>query len=95
MHWIDIALEHYTVAWEYTQSIPKGECRLRLACIWPIWIGLETLALLRQSQNFLDPDEVIKITRGRIYVIMASSVLSIGSERLLSRHFRQLMNKAR
>lgn len=95
LQWLDIALEHYAAAWEYTLSIPKSECRLRLACIWPIWIGLETLALLRRSGNFLDPTEVIKITRGRIYLIMASSILRIGSDRLLSLHFRRLLDNAR
>jgi farnesyl-diphosphate farnesyltransferase len=92
--WLDLALDHYKAAWEYTMSIPKRECRLRLACIWPIWIGLETLGLLRRSKNFLDPELVIKISRGRIYAIMAASVLIAGSDACLTRGFRRRWHRA-
>lgn len=92
--WLDLALDHYKASWEYTMSIPKRECRLRLACIWPIWIGLETLAVLRESENFLDPETVIKIPRGRIYAIMAASTLISGSDALLTRGFRRRWHRA-
>ena len=95
LHWLDVALGHYLAAWEYTMSIPKREYRLRLACIWPIWIGLETLCLLRRCENFLDRDEVIKISRSRIYVIMAASVLMAGSDRWLTHGFRSRWHRAR
>ncbi len=94
-HWLDVALGHYLAAWDYTMSIPHREHRLRLACIWPIWIGLETLSLLRRSENFLDPEEVIKIPRVRIYAVTTASVLTIGSDRLLSRRFERLLQQAR
>lgn len=94
LHWLDTALSHYQAAWEYTMSIPKREGRLRLACIWPIWIGLETLAILRNNENFLDPEEVIKISRRRVRSILVSSVLLIGSNRLLTRHYKGLLHEA-
>ncbi len=92
--WLDTAVDHYQAAWQYTLSIPKREGRLRLACVWPIWIGLKTLALLRDSTDFLNPARVIKITRNQIYGIMAESSIKIGSDRLLSRRFERLMAEA-
>src|SRR5207249_163739 len=43
---LGLALEHYDVAWSYTLAIPKLEWRMRLACAWPLLIGLATLAEL-------------------------------------------------
>src|SRR5262245_30761358 len=43
---LDTALDHYDVGWQYTSSIPRTETRLRLACAWPLLIGLRTLELL-------------------------------------------------
>src|ERR1700712_880662 len=40
------ALLHYREALDYTLAIPALSVRLRLACLWPIVIGLKTLLLL-------------------------------------------------
>ena len=39
-----LTLDHYEVAWRYTLDIPRREFRMRLACAWPLLIGLGTLA---------------------------------------------------
>src|SRR2546429_3694295 len=39
-------LDHYDVAWRYTLAIPRLEWRMRLACAWPLLIGLPTLVAL-------------------------------------------------
>jgi hypothetical protein len=44
-----------------------------LACIWPIWIGLMTVARLR-VENPLDAGRRVKISRGEVYGVMARSV---------------------
>ncbi len=83
-------LAHYQSGWSYTLAIPRREIRMRLACAWPLLIGLKTLALVAQSENLLDPSAPAKITRPEVYRIMASSLLMIGSNRRLSRYYEAL-----
>ncbi len=92
--YLDHALEHYRAAWRYTMAIPKSCPRARLACIFPIWIGLETVALLRHSKNPLDPARRIRISRSRVYAIMGLGVASVWSDHLLDAHCQKLFRNA-
>jgi farnesyl-diphosphate farnesyltransferase len=82
-HWLDAALAHLDAGWQYTMRIPRSQVRLRLACIWPIWIGLMTIARLR-TENPLDPARRIKISRGEVYGVMARSFLASRSDAALN-----------
>jgi len=88
-HWLDVALGHLDAGWEYTRHIPKSQRRLRLACVWPIWIGVQTIARLRTA-NPLDPAQRIKITRREVYRIIGRSLLLSGSEAGLTRAYQRL-----
>src|SRR5208283_1343108 len=46
---LDLAEGHLRAGWLYTNSLPRRSMRVRLACAWPILIGLETLKLLRPA----------------------------------------------
>ncbi|MDE2058697.1 MAG: squalene/phytoene synthase family protein [candidate division NC10 bacterium] len=85
-----LTLEHYQEGWAYTLAIPRHEVRMRLACVWPLFIGLKTLALLERSPNLLDPGMVIKVPRGAVYGIVARSLTLIGSNAALDRYYRRL-----
>ena len=87
--WLDIAVEHLGAGWQYTLKIPPSQARLRLACIWPIWIGLMTVGRLR-VQNPLDPVRRVKISRGEVYGVMARSFLMCRSDSALDRHYQKL-----
>jgi farnesyl-diphosphate farnesyltransferase len=76
-------LEHFRAARDYTLAIAPGAVRLRLACVWPILIGLETLLLLADNDAWLDPARVSKVTRNTVYRIMAGSLLLVPSNTLL------------
>jgi len=91
--WLDRAVEHLVAGWEYTMQIPASLWRLRLACIWPIWIGLKTIAQLRTG-NPLDPAHRIKVSRGEVYRLMAHSFLIVRSDAALNRAFRKLHDPA-
>ena len=86
---LDAALEHLDAGWRYTLKIPPSLWRLRLACIWPIWIGLGTIELLRRS-NPLDPAQRVMVSQGRVNGFLAKSVLFARSDRLLQRTYRNL-----
>lgn len=65
---------HLAAGWDYTNSLPWRCVRVRLACAWPILIGVQTLARLR-VQNPLDATRPIKITRALVRGILWRSVL--------------------
>jgi farnesyl-diphosphate farnesyltransferase len=90
---IAIALDHYEVAWRYTLAIPRLEFRMRLACAWPLLIGLGTLAELTGHPEPLAPRRPIKLTRAAVRGIVARSALTVWSNRALRRHARSLRDR--
>jgi farnesyl-diphosphate farnesyltransferase len=72
--YLDRAEAHLRAGWAYTNALPQGSVRLRLACSWPILIGLETLKLLRTGK-VLDPRQRIKASRQRVRQLRLRSVL--------------------
>ncbi len=86
-------LEHFHEALDYTLAIPAFAIRLRLACLWPIVIGLETLALLVCNDNWLDPQKVSKVRRGDVYRILALSIPVVASNTLLRLWIQRLIAK--
>ena len=73
------SLDHFREAQAYMLAIPAFSVRLRLACLWPILIGLETLLLLVDNHAWLDPQQVSKVRRNKVYQIIVSSLLLVPS----------------
>jgi farnesyl-diphosphate farnesyltransferase len=95
--WIETALGHYAAAEEYLLAIPRRCVRLRLAVLWPILIGLATLARLARNQRWLDPAHPSRVSRGWVYQTMALSWPGARSNRLLRAwigHLRQRVEVA-
>jgi farnesyl-diphosphate farnesyltransferase len=68
--------DHLVAGWAYTNTIPRRLVRLRLACAWPILIGVRTLVRLRDSMA-LNPDIRLKITRREVRNIVALSLVAV------------------
>ena len=75
---IQEARNHLDQGWQYTMAIPRMQIRLRLACMWPLLIGIRTLQALSISQHILDADNPVKITRRDVYGIVAATGLTGG-----------------
>jgi farnesyl-diphosphate farnesyltransferase len=71
---LDQASAHLAAGWDYTNALPSSCIRVRLACAWPILIGVRTLARLR-SQNVLEADRRIKISRAEVRALVVRSIL--------------------
>jgi len=84
------ALEHYDAAWRYTLAVPRAEWRMRLACAWPLLIGLGTLAAIARHPNPLAVERPIKISRGAVRAILARSALAVWSDAALRREAGRL-----
>lgn len=73
-HYLAIAHEHLAAGWDYTNRLPFSCIRVRLACAWPILIGVRTLERLRTT-NVLDGTRRIKVTRGEVRNLILKSIL--------------------
>jgi len=87
---VRIALDHFRAAIDYTFALPRLSVRLRLACLWPILIGLETLERLVDNDDWLDPAKTSKITRNDVYRILACSIVLVPSNAQLGKWFKRL-----
>lgn len=72
--YLELANEHLKAGWAYTTALPWGCIRVRLACAWPILIGLRTLRKLAQ-QRVLDPDHRVKVSRGEVWADVLCSII--------------------
>ncbi len=67
---VRMATEHLDQGWMYTMAIPRHEMRLRLSCMWPILSAGESLKLVLQSPDLLNPAVKVKISRSKVYKIL-------------------------
>lgn len=85
-----VALDHYDAAWRYTLAIPRGEWRMRLACAWPLMIGLETVAALAAHPDPIAAAPPVRISRARVRAIVARSLVVVWSNGALGAAARRL-----
>ena len=81
---IDEAFARLDAGRAYTLAVPRREARLRLASLWPLLIGLGTLARLRRAENLLDPAVMVKVPRAEVRWLVARSIALVLSDRRLS-----------
>jgi farnesyl-diphosphate farnesyltransferase len=72
--YLDRAESHLAAGWAYTNTLPFGQFRVRLACAWPILIGMKTIERLRAG-NVLDLQQHIKISHAERRGILLRSTL--------------------
>ena len=93
--WTERALDHFDAAEEYLLATPRRCVRLRLAVLWPILLGLATLAVLARNESWLDPARPSRVKRKWVYWMMAQSLLAAPSDRLLRRWIGGLREQVR
>ena len=67
------ATDHLRAGWEYTNHLPHSQRRVRLACAWPILIGVRTIAHLK-SGHVLAPEVRIQASRAEVRGILLRSI---------------------
>jgi farnesyl-diphosphate farnesyltransferase len=73
--YLDKAESHLMAGWRYTNTLPFGQFRVRLACAWPILIGMRTLEKLRAA-NVVELQQRVKVSRDEVRRMMTRSVLA-------------------
>jgi farnesyl-diphosphate farnesyltransferase len=88
--YLALALAHHRTGWEYTLAVPRRCPRLRLACAWPLLIGLRTLALIARAPDPSAPGTVLKVSRPEVKAILRRSAARVFSDRALGRLYGEL-----
>ncbi len=91
--WLQTTIDYYSDAGDYFIAIPRRCFRLRLSVLWPILIGLKTLAEISKNEQWLDPESPIKVTRYWVYSMLLRSVLFSFSNRLMGYWMKRLRMK--
>ncbi|MCX7825073.1 MAG: squalene/phytoene synthase family protein, partial [Verrucomicrobiae bacterium] len=88
--YLDLTLDHLDAGWRYTLAIPRSQARLRLACVWPIFIGLQTIALLRRSADVLNPATRLMAAQRDVNWMLIKTILFCRSNGRLNRDYLSL-----
>jgi farnesyl-diphosphate farnesyltransferase len=72
---LDEAESHLRAGWNYTNTLPFGQFRVRLACAWPILLGVKTIQKLRAA-NVIELRMRVKASRGEVRGILLRSMLA-------------------
>jgi len=73
--YLDVTEQHLQVGWRYTNALPYAQFRVRLACAWPILIGIKTIQKLRRA-NVAALTQRVKVSRAEVRGIIAKSALA-------------------
>ena len=73
--YLDTAEAHLAAGWRYTNTLPFGEFRVRLACAWPVLIGVQTIGRLRAA-TVTELSQRVKISRSEVRSIIFRSLLA-------------------
>jgi farnesyl-diphosphate farnesyltransferase len=72
--WLNRAEADLRAGWAYTNALPRKNMRVRLACAWPILLGLETIRLLR-FEKIIEPTHRVKTGRGFVRKMIFRSLV--------------------
>lgn len=73
--YLDKAESHLAAGWQYTNALPFGQMRVRLACAWPVLLGLRTIDKLRAADGF-ELQRRVKVSRREVRGILLRSLAS-------------------
>ena len=72
---LDLAEGHLAAGWRYINTLPFGQFRVRLACAWPLLLGVKTIQRVR-SADVAGLKQRVKVPRGQVYGMMLRSTLA-------------------
>jgi farnesyl-diphosphate farnesyltransferase len=84
--YLQTAEDYLASGWRYTAMLPYRHMRVRLACAWPILLGIRTVQMLR-SENVLDESISTHIHHAYIRMMMVRSILLYPSRKAWHRLF--------
>ncbi|MGL1901427.1 MAG: phytoene/squalene synthase family protein [Fibrobacterales bacterium] len=84
------ALIHLEDAVHYTMLLPRLEPKIRLFCLWPLFMASQTLVKASEDfENLLNPNIKLKITRPQVKKIILKTTFLNFSNRYIKNRFIQ------
>ena len=74
--YLDKAESHLAAGWRYTNTLPFGQFRVRLACAWPVLLGVKTIEKLRAT-GVVELQQHVKVSRSEVRSIIFHSLVRI------------------
>lgn len=90
---VEKAWSHLEDAIEYTLLIPPLEMRMRLFCLWPLFMAAETLLATGDGTAVLRKDYKVKISRHDVQRIMRDTSLRFWNNGWLRTRFARLQDQ--
>jgi len=87
------ASEHLVKAFEYVLLLPAQQVQLRLFCLLPLWMALETLVMAIGNDALLIPDRPVKISRDAVKDLIEDCLRHANDDAALRRRFASSMAK--
>ncbi len=84
---------HLRDAMDYTCLLPRLEPRLRLFCLWPLFMAAENLVVMAEHPAGAPSEGKLKISRGQVKDIVMRTSLACWSNLWLRRMFRGMMER--
>ncbi len=84
-------VSHLNDALGFILAIPRNYARIRLFCIWPLWMAMETVAELHDNHDLLKSNVNVKISRDTVKRILRRTPFICWSNRLLQRSFSKIL----
>jgi farnesyl-diphosphate farnesyltransferase len=82
---------HLNDALSFILAIPRSYARIRLFCIWPLWMAMETVAELHNNHDLLKSNANVKISRDTVKRILRLTPFICWSNNLLQRSFSNIL----
>ncbi len=82
---------HLEDALKFSMAIPNHKMSIRLFCIWPLWMAMETVAALHNNPALLTSSAPVKISRSTVRRILWTTPLFAYSDFLLERSFQNIL----
>lgn len=89
------AVRHLEQALEYTLLLPSQQAELRLFCLLPLWMALETLAVLVGNDAMFIVGQEVKISRDVVGLVVRDSVRLAADDASLRLHTATLLGRVR
>lgn len=89
---IEEARKHLNNAFKFTITISPLHLRLRLFCLWPLWMAMKTLGKLKGNYAVFSSEKDVKISRKDVKIIIFLTTLMAPFNYLLKASFTKLNN---
>ncbi|MCX8163421.1 MAG: squalene/phytoene synthase family protein [Candidatus Micrarchaeota archaeon] len=77
----------------YIKALPKNEIKVRIFCLIPLFMALESYGLILKDQSLFELEKKVKISRKEVYLIALKAALAANSNKIISKWLLTTISK--